>query len=114
MKGGDFVNTSQEIAETIKNKASEQKVKLGAMLSDVGVSESTLRNMKNLGCMPSVETLAKIANYLGCSLDELIGTEKNAPADRRSNFKTMIDKLSDQDFEQVEALVKAALALADK
>lgn len=114
MKGGDFVNTSQEIAETIKAKASEQKIKLGTMLSDVGVAESTLRNMKNLGCMPSVETLAKIADYLGCSIDELTGTQKKAPADRRSDFKAMIDKLSDQDFEQVQALVKAALALADK
>lgn len=114
MKGGDFVKTSQEIAKTIKEKASKQKIKLGTMLSDVGVAESTLRNMKNLGCMPSVETLAKIADYLGCSIDELTGTQKKAPADRRSDFKAMIDKLSDQDFEQVQALVKAALALADK
>lgn len=111
MKGGDFVNTSQEIAETIKAKASEQKIKLGAMLSDVGVSDSTLRNMRNLNCMPSIETLSKIADYLGCSLDELTGRQKNiAPADRRSKLHSMIDNLSEQEFEEVEALLEAALS----
>lgn len=100
------MNTSQEIAERIKIRAREKGVKLGVMLSDIGVSDSTLRNMKNLGCMPSIETLIKIALYLGCSLDDLCGTDEiknNADSDTsvRSDVIKMINGLSDRKLERL-------------
>lgn len=100
------MNTSQEIAERIKIRAREKGVKLGVMLSDIGVSDSTLRNMKNLGCMPSIETLIKIALYLGCSLDDLCGTDEiknNAGSDTsvRSDVIKMINGLSDRKLERL-------------
>ena len=104
MKGGDFVNTSQEIAERIKLYARDKGVKLGVMLSDIGVSESTLRNMKNKGCMPSIETLIKIALYLECSLDDLCGTEdikNNAGSNVRTDVIKMINGLSDRKLERL-------------
>ena len=104
MKGGDFVNTSQEIAERIKLYARDKGVKLGVMLSDIGVSESTLRNMKIKGCMPSIETLIKIALYLECSLDDLCGTEdikNNAGSNVRTDVIKMINGLSDRKLERL-------------
>ena len=100
------MNTSQEIAERIKIRAREKGVKLCVMLSDIGVSDSTLRNMKNLGCMPSIETLIKIALYLGCSLDDLCGTDEiknNADSDTsvRSDVIKMINGLSDRKLERL-------------
>ncbi len=105
------MNTSQEIAERIKIRAREKGVKLGVMLSDIGVSDSTLRNMKNLGCMPSIETLIKIALYLGCSLDDLCGTDEiknNADSDTsvRSDVIKMINGLSDRKLERLHDFLK--------
>ena len=98
------MNTSQEIAERIKLYARDKGVKLGVMLSDIGVSESTLRNMKNKGCMPSIETLIKIALYLECSLDDLCGTEdikNNAGSNVRTDVIKMINGLSDRKLERL-------------
>ncbi len=103
------MNTSQEIAERIKIRAREKGVKLGVMLSDIGVSDSTLRNMKNLGCMPSIETLIKIALYLECSLDDLCGTEdikNNAGSNVRTDVIKMINGLSDRKLERLQDFLK--------
>lgn len=103
------MNTSQEIAERIKIRAREKGVKLGVMLSDIGVSDSTLRNMKNLGCMPSIETLIKIALYLECSLDDLCGTEdikNNAGSNVRTDVIKMINGLSDRKLERLHDFLK--------
>ena len=85
---------SQEIADKIKKEATEKNVKLGAMFSDLDITNNTLHNMKK--SMPSIQTLAKIAEYLDCSLDELCGTEKEtAPDDIRSRAIKKINSLSD-------------------
>lgn len=108
------MNSSQEIAERIKSRARERNVKIGAMLSDIGVAESTLRNMKNLGTMPSIETLIKIAVYLNCSLDDLCGTEdiKNnaAPVHSvRNDVINMINSASDLELERIRGYLEALL-----
>lgn len=108
MKGGDSVNSPQEIANIIKTKALDKGLKLGAMLSDIGVGESTLRNMRNLGCMPSIETLIKFALYLDCSLDDLCGTDdtkNNAASDIRNDVIKMIKAASDAELERVRDLL---------
>ena len=109
MKGGDCVNTPQEIANIIKTKALEKGLKLGAMLSDIGVGESTLRNMRNLGCMPSIETLIKFAVYLDCSLDDLCGTESiknNAASDNvRNDVIKMIKSASTSELERIRDML---------
>lgn len=105
MKGGDCVNTPQEIANIIKTKALDKGLKLGAMLSDIGVGESTLRNMRNLGCMPSIETLIKFAVYLDCSLDDLCGTENKKP---KRNRKQKNNAASDDVRNDVIKMIKSA------
>ena len=114
MKGGDFMNSSQEIADKIKLRAKERDVKLGAMLADIGVAEGTLRNMKNLGCMPSVETLSKIAVYLNCSLDDLCGTEdiKNNAASIKSvrnDIMHLLNRASDKELDRILGYLEALL-----
>ena len=43
------------------------------MLSECTLSKNTLSTMQSGGSLPRLETLAKIADYLGCSVDYLIG-----------------------------------------
>lgn len=66
---------SINIAERIKEQARIHKVPVKKMLEDVGLGFNTMSNMKT--SMPKADNLAKIADYLDCSVDYLLGrTEK--------------------------------------
>lgn len=105
---------SQEIAKNIKNEAKNKEIKLGEMWKDLNMHNNTLHNMQK--SMPSIETIAKIADYLDCSLDELLGRQKNnAPTDpmteRKSILHQKIDEIPDEQIDSFENLLKAILAV---
>ena len=62
---------SQEVAERIKSVAKEKKISLKKLLADTGLGFNTMSNMKT--SMPKSDNLAKIADYLDCSVDYLLG-----------------------------------------
>ncbi len=71
------MNNSQEIANKIKLLAKERKITIGKMLSDCDLSVNTLSSMQSGGYYPRLEAIARIADYLDCSVDYLLGrTEK--------------------------------------
>lgn len=57
----------------IKNLAREKGIPTGHMLAELGVSKNTLSQMNTRSAYPNVETIAKIAEYLDCSIDYLMG-----------------------------------------
>lgn len=78
-----FLYISSEIANRIKTLAKTQKIKLSEMLEVCELSKNTLSSMISGGSTPKSENLAKIADYLGCSVDYLLGrtdVPQNAPA----------------------------------
>lgn len=42
---------------------------------DTGVSQASLSNWKNQRTVPNIGNLIKIANYLGCTVDDLVRKE---------------------------------------
>ena len=64
--------TSQELSSRIKEVARENNVSIGEMLKCCGLSVNTLANMNN-GRSIAFDSLAKIADYLNTSIDELVG-----------------------------------------
>ena len=71
------MNNSQEIANKIKLRAKERKITIGKILSDCDLSVNTLSSMQSGGYYPRLEAIARIADYLDCSVDYLLGrTEK--------------------------------------
>lgn len=62
---------SQDISERIKCVAKNNNIPLKKLFSDVGLGFNTMANMKH--SMPKADSLAKIADYLGCSVDYLLG-----------------------------------------
>lgn len=62
---------SQDVAKKIKIQAKEKKVSVKQLLSDIGLGFNTMSNMKT--SMPKADNLAKIADYLDCSVDYLLG-----------------------------------------
>jgi len=76
------MRNSQEVATAIKTLAKEKNIAVGKMLSECGLSKNALSTMQSGGYLPRTESLAKIADYLDCSVDFLIGRvkQKHIPA----------------------------------
>ena len=68
---------SSEIAERIKFLAKKNKVIIKVMLEDCGLNKNALSSMQSKGSTPKSENLAKIADYLDCSVDYLLGRTDN-------------------------------------
>ncbi len=66
---------SYDIAERIKLYAKSKHLPVKQILSDAGLGFNTMSNMKT--SMPKADTLAKIADQLGCSVDYLLGRTDN-------------------------------------
>lgn len=71
------MKNSQELATTIKEMAKMRNVTVGKMLSDCGLSVNTLSSMQSGGYFPRLEAINKIADYLKCSVDYLLGRTDN-------------------------------------
>lgn len=63
---------SLNIAETIKLRAKEKDISLKTMLSDLSLGSNTMSNMRH-DRMIAADSLARIADYLDCSVDYLLG-----------------------------------------
>ena len=67
------MNNSQELANVIKKRAKSLKISIGTLLSNCELSKNTLSSMQSGGYYPRIEALCKIADYLDCSVDYLLG-----------------------------------------
>ena len=73
---------SIEIAKRIKLRAKQQNVQIKVMLEGCGLSKNALSSMLSGGSTPKSENLAKIADYLDCSVDYLLGRTENPEINR--------------------------------
>ena len=93
------MHNSQEVASTIKSLLKAKNISAGKMLSDLGLNKNSLVTMQSSGYLPRVETLVKIADYLGCSVDYLLG-RTNVPDE-----KSFADAASRLNAEQLKQLI---------
>ena len=70
------------IAERIKITAKQKAIQIKTMLEECGLSKNTLSSMQSGGSTPKSENLAKIADYLDCSVDYLLGRTDNPKVNR--------------------------------
>lgn len=76
------MNPSQEVAALIKKLAKTKKIAIGKMLADCDLSVNTLSSMQSGGYYPRLEAISKIADYLDCSVDHLLGRTDNPEVNR--------------------------------
>jgi transcriptional regulator with XRE-family HTH domain len=62
---------SDNVANRIKTLAKSRNISIKKLLEDVGLGFNTMSNMKT--SMPKADNLARIADYLNCSVDYLLG-----------------------------------------
>lgn len=66
---------SSNVAERIKATAKMRNASVKELLENVGLGFNTMSNMKK--SMPKADNLARIADYLNCSVDYLLGRTDN-------------------------------------
>lgn len=67
---------SANIATLIKSRAKEKKVVIKEMLVAVNLGSNAMSNLYH-GKMIAADSLARIADYLDCSVDYLLGRTEN-------------------------------------
>lgn len=75
---------SSDVADKIKVLSKEKQIAVKTLLDDVGLGFNTMSNMKT--SMPKADNLARIADYLDCSVDYLLGRTDN-PEINKSTLK---------------------------
>lgn len=65
---------SHIIANNIKAVAKSRKISLKTLFDECGMGRNAMSHMTN-GSMPKADNLAKIADYLDCSVDFLLGRD---------------------------------------
>lgn len=73
---------SAEVAKKIKCLAQEKNIHLKDMLLTLELGKTTLSNMYK-GSMLKADSLARIADYLGCSVDYLLGRTDDAKTSQK-------------------------------
>ena len=71
------MNKSQLTADLIKSTAKQQGTSISKLLSDCELNKNAIYTMQTEGYYPRVEALIKIADYLDCSVDYLLGRTDN-------------------------------------
>ena len=94
--------TSNNVSERIKQLCKSKNVPVKKMLGDVNLGLNTMSNMKN--SMPKADNLAKIADYLNCSVDYLLGRTADPALENR------FPDLTDEEWTKVEAFVTGLIA----
>lgn len=90
------MNNLQELAILIKSIAKSKNITIKEMLTNCKLSINTLSSMQAGGYFPRVEALAKIADYLDCSVDYLLGRTDVPEINRKISF------INDGDFTVVQ------------
>lgn len=103
---------SNDIAERIKEFAKKRQISMKKVLSDTGLGRNTMSNLKT--SFPQSDSIAKIADYLDCSVDYLLGRTDNPQAHIKSTetnneLVTLIAQLTPEQQELVAAQIKGIL-----
>lgn len=64
---------STVVVERIKKFAKTKNISITKMLMECELNKNTLSSMQSRGSWPQANSLAKIADYLDCSVDYLLG-----------------------------------------
>ena len=81
--------STQKTVDYIKSIAKIKNISIGKMLSDCGLSKNALSSMQSRGSWLQANNLAKIADYLDCSVDYLLGRTDVVEVARSEEYVTL-------------------------
>ena len=71
-----------QTAATIKSACKAKGISISMLLFDCGIRKSLMYDMEKRDWTPSAEILERIADYLDCSVDYLVGRTDNPEVNR--------------------------------
>ncbi len=74
-----------KFADIIKTRCKLQDVSINKMLLDCGIRKSLIYDLEKRDWTPSIAIAEKIADYLECSVDYLLGRTDNAQSHKSAN-----------------------------
>ncbi len=89
---------SQDIYNALDSELKSKKINVSKMLTSCNLGKNTIFHLKN-GSMIAADSLAKIADYLNCSVDFLLGREEktNNVSDVDAEYMSLFNSLTDID-----------------
>ncbi len=72
----------QNVADRINNLSKQKNIQQKNMLEECGLNKNVISTMLSRGSMPKADNVAKIADYLDCSVDYLLGRTDNPEVNR--------------------------------
>lgn len=105
--------SAQDVTKRIKSEAKEKSITLKEMLSSLELGINALQNVSDKGIASF--SLAKIADYLDCSVDYLLGRTGNIKSDDLTLKETdLIENFKKLDNDDKEKVVEYTKALQQK
>ena len=109
------MQNSQQTAERIKLLAKTNKIPISKLTLDCGLNKNALYTMQSKEFYPRVETIEKIADYLNCSIDYLLGrsdiVENRGLSKDEQDMINRFRRLNPQGQEYILSTMDAALVL---
>ncbi len=66
--------------QNVKDQCARKRVKPTVALEESGAGKNLLGQLKNRGSYPSIERVQLLAQYLGCTVSDLLGEERPTDA----------------------------------
>lgn len=99
------MNNNQEIAERIKLCAKAKKIPIKNMLTDLGLGINLISHLAK-GQNITASNLARIADYLGCSVDYLLGRSEEKEKPTAPEGDELAELLKDPETREFYELIK--------
>lgn len=105
----EILYNSSSIADAIKARAKDRNVQLKVMLADLGLGSNTMSAMRH-GKSVSSNSLARIADYLDCSVDSLLGREHFAAPTWAAELLRSAGKLTPENRSRLQGYLDSLIA----
>ena len=96
-----------EIADRIKKRCKGMKISVKSLLDDCGINHGFIYDLEHKNSAPSIDKINKIANYLNCSVDYLLGRvdDPHSEIPVALSAPQGYENLTDEQKELIQALI---------
>ena len=95
--------------DKVRELLSQKNISINKMLTDLGLGKGTFATWEKRGTVPGGETLNKLADYFGVSVDYLLGksyTEQEEVTQQEKELLAMLKQLNEEDLETALRIVQ--------
>lgn len=97
---------NKHIAEMIKKECKNKKISINSLLENCNLTKSFIYDLEKRNTSPSCEKVSKIADYLDCSVDYLLGRTDVPEVNRWHTIDTVSYEIAAEDESITRGAVK--------